>query len=78
MTKKRALYIRWLQCAYDYYIGHGSTDMADAEWDHHARKFYANRAQYQPDQYPVLHNPSFTGGSLYWLKASDYPEEVKK
>ena len=77
MSKKHDLYIRWLTAAYRYYIGHGDTDMCDAEWDKHSRDFFKNKDKYPVEKYPVLHNPNFTGGSLFWLRPDQYPDEAK-
>lgn len=72
-------YIRWLRAAYLYYISAGEdSGMTDAEWDMWSRHFHAKRADLPADQYPVLHREEFTGGSLFWLKASEYPEEAKR
>ena len=71
-------YLRWLRAAYHYYWGDGTTIlMPDREWDLMARSFFENRAKYPPDQYPVLHRKEFTGGSIFWLRPHDYPEDVK-
>ena len=71
-------YIQWLRAAYRYYITPGEdTGMPDGVWDRCSREFYENRDLYPVEQYPVLHRPEFTGGSLFWLKRNEYPEEVK-
>lgn len=79
MTPERAAYIRWLRAAYLYYVDPNGryTGMHDLEWDHWSRVFLATRDQYPKDEYPVLHDPRFTGGSIFWLKADEYPQEAK-
>jgi len=71
-------YLRWLRAAYRYYVTPGEdTGMSDYEWDQLSRKFYADKDNYPASDYPVLHHSEFTGGSLFWLKRGEYPEEVK-
>ena len=78
MKKQRSEYIRWLRAAYLYYVDNTGSDtgMHDLAWDAMSRDFFAHRAEYPEAEYPVLHNPNFTGGSLFWLRKEDYPPEV--
>jgi len=72
-------YIRWLRAAYLYYISAGEdSGMSDAEWDHWSRTLFASRGELPAETFPVLHRKEFTGGSVFWLKASEYPEEAKR
>ena len=76
-NKEYKAYLTWLKAAYLYYINYGEdSGMSDAEWDHLSREFYANREQFSPEEYPVLHRSEFIGGSLFWLKKNEYPKEI--
>lgn len=71
-------YRRWLKAAYLYYRRPGEdTGMDDYTWDHFARELYKNRTDFPPADFPVLHDPRWEGGSLYWMKESDYPDWAK-
>jgi len=70
-------YLKWLKAAYIYYHGDGEdTGMSDAEWDYWSREFYKNRDSLPIEAYPVIHREEFEGASLFWLKKSDYPNEL--
>ena len=73
-------YIRWLRAAYLYYIDPNGFDtgMTDGEWDLIAKRLYASRNFLSKEDYPVLHDDRFTGGSIFWLKKEDYPPEAKE
>ena len=73
-------YLRWMRAAYLYYISTTGEDsgMTDGEWDLIARRLYAMRDILPKEEYPVLHDERFTGGSIFWLKKEDYPQEVRE
>ena len=76
---QRAAYLKWLRAAYLYYIvPGGESEMHDLEWDALGRKLFLIRDHLDPQMYPVLFSPKYEGGSLFWLRAQDYPEEVKQ
>lgn len=66
------IYRRWLKSAYEYYLGEGFEEtMGDHEWDYIAREIAKN-----PEQYPELAGKNYKGGSLFFLRAKDYPNWV--
>ncbi len=72
-------YLRWLKAAYLYYITPGEdTGMGDSTWDYYAREFYKARDTLPKEEFPVLHHERWDGGSLFFLKKSEYPEEITK
>jgi hypothetical protein len=68
-------YDKWLLSAYQYYWGLGS-DMSDGEWDCIAREIAMEHST-APHKFPELGKEPYEGGSLFWLKAKDYPQWIK-
>jgi hypothetical protein len=74
-----AQYQAWLRAAYKYYIDpdeFGESGMSDYDWDMLSRRLYAERDDH-PDWVAIQH-PDFEGMSLYFLRATDYPEWAKR
>lgn len=70
-------YQRWLRASYLYYIQPGAyPGMPDCEWDALSRKFYAERQAMTLPEHAPIHRPEFTGGSLFWLRANEYPASI--
>lgn len=74
-----AKYDRWLRAAYLYYIDTEGADtgMHDIEWDAIGRELYAVRSKLPADQFPVLHDERYSGGSLFWLRKDQYPAHIR-
>lgn len=71
-------YIEWLKAAYRYYHQPDKPALvADHVWDQQSRSWYGQRNQLPIDDFSILHDPRFTGGSLYWLKPEEYPQQVR-
>lgn len=79
MVLDKSLYLKWLRAAYIYYITPGEIypTMTDTMWDQISKEFYQNRDKLSKEEFPVIHRDEFTGGSIFWLKRHEYPEEVK-
>ena len=74
----QATYIKWLRAAYIYYIKPGDDPgMTDTEWDSISRALYRARGEIQEELFPVVYRNEFTGGSIFWLKRGEYPEEAR-
>ena len=71
-------YFEWLVAAYIYYIdaSGGASGYHDLVWDQMGRSLFAAKESLPPQDFPVVHDPRFSGGSLYWLRASEYPADV--
>lgn len=66
---------RWLQAARLYYLEPGEdTGMDDYTWDHLGRVLFANRERLP--SCPVLNEPSYQGGSLFWVKRDLYAQAL--
>lgn len=73
----RKLRQRWLVSARIYYLYPGDdTGMSDHQWDIVAKKLYEKRALFP--ECSILNDPSYKGGSLFWVKRQSYEEELKK
>lgn len=67
----------WLVSARIYYLYPGDdTGMSDHQWDAAARKLFEKKALFP--ECSILNDPSYQGGSLYWVKRATYEEELKK
>jgi hypothetical protein len=67
-------YNEWLRAAYRYYHQPDQPALVtDPVWELQSRNWYERRNQLPVEDFPILHDPRFTGGSLYWLKPEEYP-----
>lgn len=68
---------KWLISARTYYLCPGDdTGMSDHEWDHVARQLFSKREMFADCK--ILNDPTYQGGSLYWVKRAMYEEELNK
>lgn len=66
----------WIKAARIYYLLPGDdTGMEDHHWDHYGRLLYKDRHLFP--ECPILHDPAYEGGSLYWVKRDMYDESLK-
>lgn len=62
---------KWLKAAYTYYLEPGDdTGMSDLEWDATARLLYSHKDEMP--WCPVLSDPTYEGGSLFWATSVLY------
>ena len=72
----KALRLKWLKAAKAYYIHPGDdTGMEDLDWDAAARTLFAARDQF-PDC-PILNEPTYQCGSLFWVSIPLYAEALE-
>lgn len=73
----RLLRNKWLISARIYYLYPGDdSGMSDHEWDQVARHLFNKRDLFADCK--ILNDPTYQGGSLYWVKRDMYEEELNK
>lgn len=62
---------RWIEAARIYYLSPGDdSGMTDSQWDAAARVLYRNRHLFP--HCPILSDPEYAGGSLFWVRRGVY------
>jgi hypothetical protein len=75
LRNSRTLRLDWLRAAQTYYLSPGDdTGMSDREWDAAAMLLFDNRDVFP--LCPVLNDPEYRGGSLFWVKKKMYEQAL--
>lgn len=71
-SAKRVL---WLKAAQVYYLSPGDdSGVSDYEWDYLGRELY--KVKHLFPLCPILNNPNYEGGSLFWVKRDMYSQAL--
>lgn len=71
----------WLKAAYSYYLGDGDYAISDQQWDYQARMIYKDKKLFAMLPEAVqerLKECDWDGGSLFFVRAKDYPDWCKE
>jgi hypothetical protein len=77
-TKEECILRRkWLVSARLYYLFAGvDSGMSDYDWDKLARELFSKKDIFADCK--ILNDPTYQGGSLYWVNKAKYQEELEK